>query len=874
MTTSAEHQLTTGYSKEAEQACRVEGELWMQLRRRQGGDEFCWRAEAIRDMRRLAAAFRLWRLQKELLSKEETRLWEARALLEKKKLRNIFWMWHSRCLEMKQILALTTQSQRNLVSRCFSVWKENVEQKALDRCNLAHLRAVSLRKHFQLWVEMLQVREGDKQAVVNLFFLRWRQHHGADTSSEADKTVTKRSEGQSLWTVEREFLGKTGCSFDDFCQKLKLQRVYLLWKARLCEHHKADSFSQTLEQCRLSKALKLWHQKYLMLKTIEQSSKHSDRAVYEEPLTMLFSEDLSTSSGFDSSAPATLTSQSSLEKECSLSDSSQRGSCSLLSTEDVTHLPCHSAFLQLHQCPELPAELGGDLWLHTSFPPQSPGAGRNWFVGDQFQSLVLQSPDNDAQILTSYSAWEEDCSSDKEVKSCWQQAEKWCLQRYFVVWSARTQQLVKAQQHFRHLQLSRAFLSWRHWVMESKSQEAAAALRHGGHRCQVAFSLWRRRLAQKVEADWRFRCHMHQITADALRHWHSSWQRNRALRQLQQQWALHSCQEKKRLVLQTWYYQTRKQKSAALFWEHLLLHRCLITWAQVTARRRRQHEALSDFQRVREHRVLFVSFTEWRDKLLRAEQQVPGERKHKGQDPCAGKACLRWRVAARGQQALRLGSVAAVRQACNYWTKAAAFSQCLRQRSTLIGVRKSRKMALSWSLKSRRGREEGSASAGLFLSAIQRWLVIYRHQNRAERLLLPRLVERPDVVAPSCAHARIQENKAEVDLEQWDEEWLGRKYLRWWHHTVVLRQRQRDRKLLCLARGWHQWKEASRVVILAQVLDQQRLIGKVWRVWRQRYLQSLVVQNFLEEEARSLLAQAFGRWRQLTAFQLQDKGRC
>ncbi|KAJ7412404.1 hypothetical protein WISP_96941 [Willisornis vidua] len=433
--------------------------------------------------------------------------------------------------------------------RCFSVWKENVEQKALDRCNLAHLRAVSLRKHFQLWVEMLQVREGDKQAVVNLFFLRWRQHHGADTSSEADKIVTKRSEGQSLWTVEREFLGKTGCSFDDFCQKLKLQRVYLLWKARLCEHHKADSFSQTLEQCRLRKALKLWHQKYLMLKTIEQSSKHSDIAVYEEPLTMLFSEDLSTSSGFDSSAPATLTSQSSLEK--------------------------------LHQCPELPAELGGDLCLHTSFPPQSPGAGRNWFVGDQFQSLVLQSPESDAQILTSYSAWEEDCSSDKEVKSCWQQAEKWCLQRYFVVWSARTQQLVKAQQHFRHIQLSR----------------------------------------------------------------------------------------------------------------------CLVTWAQVTARRRRQHEALSDFQRVREHRVLFVSFTEWRSKLLRAEQQVPGERKHKGQDPCAGKACLRWRVAARGQQALRLGSVATVRQACNYWTKAAAFSQCLRQRSTLIGARKSRKMALSWSLR-------------------------------------------------------------------------------------------------------------------------------------------------------------------------------
>ncbi|KAK4809915.1 LOW QUALITY PROTEIN: hypothetical protein QYF61_023402 [Mycteria americana] len=38
--------------------------------------------------------------------------------------------------------------------------------------------------------------------------------------------------------------------------------------------------------------------------------------------------------------------------------------------------------------------------------------------------------------------------------------------------------------------------------------------------------------------------------------------------------------------------------------------------------------------------------------------------------------------------------------------------------------------------------------------------------------------------------------------------------------------------------------------------DQQRLIEKAWRVWRRRHLQSCVVQNFLEEEARSLLSQS------------------
>ncbi|XP_068014545.1 uncharacterized protein C1orf167 homolog [Melanerpes formicivorus] len=873
MTTSAQHQLTEGYSKEAEQACRVEGGLWTQLHRREGRDEFCWRAEAIRDMRRLAAAFRLWRLQKELLSKEEARLLEARTLLEQKQLRNIFWRWRSRCLEMKEILALTTQIQRNLVSRYFSAWKETAEQKALYRCNLAHLRAVSLRKYFQQWVQMLQIRGGDKQAMVNFFHLRWRQHEPLICSA-ADETGAKRHEDQPLWTVERQLLKKTGCSLDDLFQKVKLQRSYLLWKSRLREHHRADSFSQTLEQCRLRKALKLWHQKCHKLKTTEQNPKH--RTVDEEPLAMLFSEDLSTSSGFDSSASAILTSQNSLYKEYSFSDSNHQSFSSILTAEDVTPIPYYSSFLHLHQCAELPAELGGQLYLQA-FPPWSTRSGRNWFVGGQLQSPALQSPDNNGQYLSSYSTWEEDCSSDEEVRSCWHQAEKCFLQRYFIIWSTRTQQLVKAQEHHRLLQLFRAFFSWHNWVMENKNQKAAAALKHRVHCCQKAFSLWKKRLVQKVEAEQRFQRHIHQTTAYALWYWRSCWQRKRAVRELQQQWVQRSCREKKRLVLQKWCCQTRKQKYAAVFWEHLLLHRCLVSWAQVTACRRKQREALSCFKEVREHRLLVVSFTEWRMKFLKAEQQVPGERSYKRQEPSQAKACHRWRTASRGRQALCLGSVGAVKKACNYWTKAAAFSQCVRQCSTLIGASKRRKMSLAWSMKSRKGRENGSAPAAplrLFPSAVHRWLVIYRNKNKAERLQVSHLEERSGVVGPSPVYSRIQDKKAEVDLEEWEERWLGKKYLRWWHHRVILHQYQRGRRLRCLARGWHQWKEASKVVVLAQVLDQRRLLEKAWRVWRQRHLQSCVVQNFLEEEARSLLSQAFGRWRQLTAFQLKDKGCC
>ncbi|XP_030319289.1 uncharacterized protein C1orf167 homolog [Calypte anna] len=852
MTTPAQQQLTAGHSQEAEQAWRVEAQLWTQLHCKQRGDEFCWRAQGIRDLRRLAAAFRLWRLQKQLQSTETAKLLESQVLLEKKQLQKVFWVWRSRCLEKEQVLALTTRFQRNLVSQCFSAWKEAAEQKALYRHSLGHLRARSLRKYFQQWVQLLQIREGDQQAMGNFFLLQRRQHHGPVKSSEA--------EDQPSCTAGRWFPGRTGCSLDDLCKKIKLQRVYLLWKARLHDHHRADSFSQALEQCRLRKALKLWHQKCLVVQRSEQSPEPFHGTVCEEPLPMLLSEDLATSSGFDSSAPATLASQSSLEKEYSFSDSSQQS----------FFLPSCS-FVQLQHSAELPAE-------QDSCPPHNAGSGINWFVGGQ-----VQSPDDDVQPPSSSSAEEEDCRSDKEAESCRLQAEQCCLQRYFILWSAQTQQVLKAQQYCRLSQLARAFFSWHHWVVENKTQKAAAALKHRVHCCQVAFSLWKKRLAQKVEAEQRFRCHIHQMTAAALWHWHSCWQRKRAMKELQQQWAQHSCQQKQRLVLQTWYCQTKKQKFAALFWERLLLHRCLVAWAQVTVCSLRQHQALSGFQRAREHHLLAVSFAEWREKFLRAEeQQELRERTQRWEGASWGKAQHRWRVASRGHQALgprHLGAVAAVKQACNYWTKAAASSLCSRQSSSLIGARKSRKLSLSWSLKSRRGREKGSApvaSPELFPSAFHRWLVMYRAQSRAERreLLLPHLALRPAVAGPPPEHPRIQEEETEVDSEEWDKKWLGKKYLRWWHHTVTLHQCQRARRLQCLARGWHQWKEGSRVVILAQELAQQRLIEKAWRVWRQRHLQTCVVQNFLEKEARSLLSQAFGRWQQLTAFQLKDKGHC
>ncbi|KAM9115985.1 uncharacterized protein C1orf167 homolog isoform 2-T2 [Pangshura tecta] len=875
--------LTAGSPQGAAWHSGVEANLWMQLHRRQRAGELCRRAQAIRDLRRLAA-FRLWRLQKELLDKEETRVQEARALLEKKQLLNIFQAWHSRSLETERILPLLTQMRRELATRCFSAWKQFVERKALCRQNLEHHRAGSLRKSFQQWVLMLQLREVDKMTAVNLFILRQRRCYGQG-SSAASGPVVKEDEAQLCLAVRRSHMWKRGGSLDELYQLMKLQRIFLLWMARLQQQQRANSFSQASEQRRLRDALRRWHQKTIQLNPLNRNP----RAPQEEPLALLDSEDSSLSSGFHSSTLAPLVSHGSLEKECSFCDSCRNSLSSLLTSEDATSLSRSVCSLR---CPAVPAELVGELCLQASSPPQSPRVGENWFWGGQLQASAVWRPDSGIEPIASYSArdkmrFQDDAlqgsSSGEELESpcgsLWHQAELRLLQRYFLVWSAQTQQHLQIQQRRRLVLLSRAFLGWHKWVVEDKNRKAMASRQHGLHCCQAAFDLWKRRLTQKVEADRRFRHRIHQKAADALRCWHTCWQKQCTLRDLQLQWAQRSSQGRKRIVMRAWRCQAEKWRNAASCRKRLLLHRVLVAWFQVTIRRATQHEALAQCELSRQQRSLTLCFTRWRMEFLRAKKWQQEERDGKQQRPSWAKSFQRWRVATRGHQALHLDSMAVVKQACNYWTKAASLSQSSRQRCTLIGARKCRKMPLSWSIKPRRCREKGLGPSTatyhrLLPSAFCRWLVIYRNQSRTERLPVHQLLERPGAVVWAPGHAWPQESSTELVPAEQYRRWLGTKYLRQWQHSMLLRQFQAGRRMRALASGWQRWMDASRTALTVRALVGQRLLEWGWRIWRRRYLQSLVAQSFLESEDRSLLARAFGRWHQLTGSRLEGRGHC
>ncbi|XP_053257056.1 uncharacterized protein C1orf167 homolog isoform X7 [Podarcis raffonei] len=176
--------LPAEHLEDAARYSRAEGNLWTQLHCQQGGGETCRKAAALRDVRRLAAAFRLWRLQKERLEKEEIRAQEALALLEKKRLVSAFEAWRSRYRAARRILPLVAQVQKGLLSRHFS--SESQDLAAADLLMQAPFplgyghtqnRRQLLAKCFAFWsartVQNLKAEQHRKRALLSRAFTSW-----------------------------------------------------------------------------------------------------------------------------------------------------------------------------------------------------------------------------------------------------------------------------------------------------------------------------------------------------------------------------------------------------------------------------------------------------------------------------------------------------------------------------------------------------------------------------------------------------------------------------------------------------------------------------------------------------------------------------
>ncbi|XP_044301434.1 uncharacterized protein C1orf167 homolog isoform X2 [Varanus komodoensis] len=313
-----------------------------------------------------------------------------------------------------------------------------------------------------------------------------------------------------------------------------------------------------------------------------------------------------------------------------------------------------------------------------------------------------------------------------------------------------------------------------------------------------------------------------------------------------------------------WSSGTRQALQAQQHLRHSLLARAFLSWAEIAARNSARLEALVEFERAGRQRLLASCFRRWKTAFSKAVQE---EEERSRRRPAGCRAVWRWRKATRAYLALRSISV---HQACNFWTKAANFRQCIRKQSSLAGARKHRKMPLLWPSRQRQNREETlgrglSAPSRLISSSFRVWLMAYRSQNGARRP--PGSL---DAAGRIAGYSQAQKSGTELAAARGDQ--LGRKYLSLWRGHVLVRHSQAARDARCLGRAWQAWKAACRTRTLPQALAKHRLVEWCWKTWRRRCLQSWAAERFQEAEEKRLLRKAFARWQQVATVSHASRG--
>ncbi|MEE6485241.1 hypothetical protein FKM82_014222 [Ascaphus truei] len=293
------------------------------------------------------------------------------------------------------------------------------------------------------------------------------------------------------------------------------------------------------------------------------------------------------------------------------------------------------------------------------------------------------------------------------------------------------------------------------------------------------------------------------------------------------------------------------------------LSRAFIKWTTAARIQVAQREAVVHFRSESRLLLLLSYFLRWQRRLL-CRKQVSWEYEQHKKKSSSAKNMQRWRAATRGRQALKLYSTSAVKQACNYWTTAASISLYRRSHHTAIGGRKLRKINMSLALATREQRKFGHVPCKgkyerLLHSSFHCWLLLYKNQSKREGMQAP----------PTAGDLQPKERSGPCDRVNGNSQPCQELHRKKLFHKASLSEllhtfqcRHRRYRLRAV---WRCWQESFSMALMFQEQDSQRLIGRSWKIWRSRFLQSCTIQNFLEGEEQYLVHQVFTRWRQQTA---------
>ncbi|XP_077007399.1 uncharacterized protein C1orf167 homolog isoform X2 [Tamandua tetradactyla] len=437
-----------------------------------------------------------------------------------------------------------------------------------------------------------------------------------------------------------------------------------------------------------------------------------------------------------------------------------------------------------------------------------------------------------------------------------------------LLWQARAQQWRGAARCCQRTLQRRVLLSWSHWAAAQGARRQLAACWAWGRSCRAALGVWRQRLAQRQEEGQWVRERSWALARGSLRHWHSRWQRQQALRERYQLWAQRRLQGLRRTTFQSWQRAAAVRGRRAAWQERLLLRRALDVWAQAVTRSHFQVQLQQSGCR----RLLRTHWSQWQAALFQVRLELQPRAEEAAEAAGLGTVCpgagddLRHRpsLATRGRPLLLMATPAPWKEPGSCWTQATGLvPQEPRQLHSPSRQRKQQETFCAQSDRKQDFRLSPGPYGPPLYHTFQLWLQWPVHCDWARG---PSLWTRPGKGCSS--ETRALQGRDEAQLRQ-----LGRKYLQRWHLEILLRRVQGPRQARLLAATWQHWADAQEMEQLARTLLRQWHLERAWSTWRRRTLQLRVAQRMLQQEDGRVLSQAFEKWHQcLTARGLRTGG--
>ncbi|XP_059542236.1 uncharacterized protein C1orf167 homolog [Myotis daubentonii] len=170
--------------------------------------------------------------------------------------------WCSPAADTAWVPPLAPQHQRAWLRRCFGAWRRLVKSGAQPREHLADRQMGTPRMCLKHWVWMKLLRASDGAKVTQLSLCRQKEGMWPllPESACGNMDLGSSAPGGLRWVAQVQGLPQERGqgSPQKACSRRALHGVLLLWRARLSQSQRADSFSQGVQRRLLRRILRAW----------------------------------------------------------------------------------------------------------------------------------------------------------------------------------------------------------------------------------------------------------------------------------------------------------------------------------------------------------------------------------------------------------------------------------------------------------------------------------------------------------------------------------------------------------------------------------------------------------------------------------------